>query len=44
MHFIFRLTSLITVLALLLTACGSGTTSTLAVADQPTLVFVYTDG
>jgi hypothetical protein len=34
---------LITVV-LLLTACGGGTTPSLAVANQPTLVLIYADG
>jgi hypothetical protein len=36
--------SLLAVIALLLTACTGGATPPLAVAGQPTLVFIYTDG
>ena len=44
MKVIFRLFLLVVTFALLMTACGGETTPTLAVVDQPTLVFVYTDG
>jgi hypothetical protein len=44
MKAVLRLFSLLAVFALLLTACGGGTAPPLAVAGQPTLVFIYTDG
>jgi hypothetical protein len=31
------------ILSLLLPACGGGTTPTLAITGQPTLVFIFTD-
>jgi hypothetical protein len=35
---------LFAIFVLLLVACGSEASPSLAVADQPTLVFIYTDG
>jgi hypothetical protein len=35
---------LLSMLLSFLAACGGGATPTLAEVDQPTLVFIYTDG
>ncbi len=35
---------LLAIFGLILTACGGNTLPPLAVANEPTLVFVYTDG
>jgi hypothetical protein len=44
MRFFFNLLTLLAIGLLSFAACGGEPAPSLAVADQPTLVFIYTDG